>query len=424
MKVKWPSFGFGALAGVLVASLVAVGLDEPWASDDTGLEKGPLVIISGKDQSNGGQRQELVDQWNKTHPDNPARIEELALGADDQYAEMVARAQGPGVKPDIYNLDVTWTAEFAKREYIAPLDESKVDTAGFMATPLRTCRYDGKLWALPFNTDAGLLFYRDPGVKTPRTWTDIVDETRRLMAGPHDPRMVAGYTTQLADYEGLVVNTFEAVWDENGQIVDEDNKVVIDSPEAQAGLHRLANGLKATADSRVIMQEAQNQDETASMNAFGEGKVAFMRNWPVAYRNLHSLTSDDANQPAFFKVAPLPGPSVLGGQNLAISAKSPRPNAAGALIQFLTSPRSQQILFERGGFAATRDLVYSDAEVQRQRPYAEVLREAINTAKLRPVTPCYQRFAKIFRAVVKDALKDSGTLPSDATQRLTDALNC
>lgn len=424
MKVQWSSAGLGAVAGALVTALVAVGVAVPWAAEQPGLEKGPLVIMSGKDQSTGGQRQELVDQWNKTHPDTPARIEELALGADDQYSEMVARAQGPGPQPDVYNLDVTWIAEFAERGYLRELDRSTVDTAGFMRTPLRTCEYDGKLWALPFNTDAGLMYYRAPAVKAPSTWADITSETKRLMNGPHDNNLVAGYTAQLGDYEGLVVNTLEAIWSEGGDVVDGKGKVVIDSPEAQAGLSRLADGLRPTAATRVIMQEALNQDETASMNAFGEGKVAFMRNWPVAYRNLHSLTSDDANQPAFFKVAALPGPSVLGGQNLAISAKSARPRAARALIEFLTGPRSQQILFERGGFAATRDVVYEDAEVQRQRPYAEVLRDAINGARLRPVTPCYVRFAETFRAVVKETLTAGGRLPADATQRLTDALRC
>ncbi|MBE1462203.1 extracellular solute-binding protein [Kibdelosporangium phytohabitans] len=423
MNVKWWSFGLGAVAGLLVAALVAAVL-RPWEPDAVELEKGPLIIISGKDQSNGGQRQELVNQWNKTHPDNPARVDELPLGADDQYSEMVARAQGSAPTPDIYNLDAAWTAEFADREYIAELDKSAVDTSGFMQNPLLTCWYEGKLWALPFNTDAGLLYYRHPGVKAPSTWKDIVDETRRLMSGPHDSNLVAGYTAQLADYEGLAVNAFEAIWDEGGEVVDEDGNVVIDSQKARAGLSRLADGLRPGANPRVIMQEARSQDETSSMNAFAEGKVAFMRNWPVAYRNLDSRTSDDANQAAFFKVVLLPGPSVLGGQNLAVSSKSERPKAARALIEFLTSPRSQQILFERGGFAATRDIVYEDAEVRRQRPYAGVLRDAINKAKTRPVSRCYVRFAEIFRAVVNETLSDDGKLPSNATERLTTALKC
>lgn len=46
-----------------------------------------------------------------------------------------------------------------------------------------------------------------------------------------------------------------------------------------------------------------------------------------------------------FGVAPFPGNSILGGENLAISATTGKPRAAQALVEFLTNPRSQQILF-------------------------------------------------------------------------------
>ena len=71
-----------------------------------------------------------------------------------------------------------------------------------------------------------------------------------------------------------------------------------------------------------------------------------------------------------FDVARIPGRSVLGGQNLAIAANSDQPRAAQELIEFLTSARSQQILFERGGFAATREVVYQDSAVRANFPYA------------------------------------------------------
>jgi multiple sugar transport system substrate-binding protein len=415
MQKFWVGSVFGAIAMALLTYFVV-----PPAGQAGELEKGELVVLSGKDQSNNGQRQELVNQWNQLNPDNPARIEELPLGADDQHSEMVARAQAPGPAADVYNLDVAWTAEFAERGYLAALQD--VATSGFLEGPLATCRYEDELWALPFNTDAGLMYYHK-SVKAPSTWNDIVVETRRVFGQQHDNRLVAGYTAQLADYEGLVVNALEAIWAANGDVVDDEGVVRIDSPEAQAGLRQLADGLRE-ANPQVIMRDARDQDETASRVAFGEGKSLFMRNWPVAYRNLQRLASDEAGQEPFFNVTTLPGPSVLGGQNLALSSKSTKPRAAKALIEFLTSPRSQQILFERGGFAATREVVYLDAEVQRQRPYAKELLKAIRDARSRPVSANYTCFAEAFRSIVNAALRDGGRIPSNATERLTAALRC
>ncbi|WP_433206606.1 ABC transporter substrate-binding protein [Dactylosporangium sp. CS-047395] len=424
-------------AGVAITLLVNLAVAALRPSHDP--EDGELVILSGRDDGYGNQRQALVDQWNALHPRNQARIEELAAVADAQRSEMVARAQGGGKgDADIYNLDVTWTAEFASQGYIRALNDS--DPAGFLPAPLRTCRYDGKLWALPFNTDAGMLYYRDDYVGTaPTSWPQLVAASQSVLTGfgaiPQNDRPGAGYAGQLADYEGLTVNALEAIWGAGGDVVDGDGNVVIDSSAAQDGLTRLASGLQKSTP-QVILPASATFDEAAATQAFAEGKVLFMRNWPVAHRTLDPppalapapgatpgpVASPDTRPALRFGVTRLPGPSALGGQNLAVSAHSRHPNAARQLIEFLTSERSQQILFERGGFAATREIVYRDAEVVQRYRYAPTLLEAIRSARTRPVTPHYAQFSETFRAVVREALANGGQLPADAKARLEAAL--
>jgi multiple sugar transport system substrate-binding protein len=431
----------GAAAGVLAATVLPALLP-------SGLEPGALVILSGADDSANGQRQTLVDQWNALHPDNPASIEELPEQADAQHSEMVARAQSGTDPVDIYNLDVTSVAEFADAGYLRQMHETDADTAGFLRPPLNTCRYDGKLWALPFNSDAGLLFYRKDLVPTPpKTWADMTGDITGVL-GPggarHDPALVAGYAGQLGDYEGLTVNAMEAIWAAGGDVVDEQdhNKVVINSRQAVTGLRRLAEGLRRPADTppgpQLILRDPTGLDETSSTEAFLEGKVMFLRMWPVAYRKLQAPGAEASGgaaapsgaAPLPFDVTRLPGtddradpgPSVLGGQDLAIASTSRHPRAAAALIEFLTSERSQQILFERGGFAATREVVYHDKAVTDEYPYASVLLTAIQQARLRPATPHYARFSQVLRDVVGYALQHDGQLPGNATADLTRAL--
>jgi multiple sugar transport system substrate-binding protein len=113
---------------------------------------------------------------------------------------------------------------------------------------------------------------------------------------------------------------------------------------------------------------------------------------------------------------------VLGGQNLAVASGSDQPRAARALIEFLTSERSQQLLFERGGFAATREIVYRDAEVVARYRYAPTLLQAIQGAKPRPVTAHYAEFSAAFRRIVLETLHNGGDLPPDAADRLAAAL--
>jgi ABC-type glycerol-3-phosphate transport system substrate-binding protein len=417
----WSGFGVGVLAGAVAAVMVAMLV--PALVPGTDLEPGPLVILSGKDDSDGGQRHKLIDQWNALHPGNPARIEELPGQADAQHSEMLARAQSGSHPVDIYNLDVTWIAEFADAGYLRPLRESGA-TTGFLSSPMATCRYSGRLWALPFNSDAGLLYRRTDLIKEPPTslgaMSDDIDRVFRQAGG--NPPVKAGYAGQFDDYEGLTVNALEAIWAAGGDVVDTDGHVVIDSPETREGLGWLATGLRE-GKPQVILRDSASYDEEESTDAFRDGKVVFVRNWPVAYRKLAEAGQrSTGNGPLQFDVSKLPGPSVLGGQDLAIASGTQRPRTAQALIEFLTSERSQQILFERGGFAATREIVYRDAEVVKHYPYAPVLLDAIRAARPRPVTRHYPRFTEEFREIVLSALHDGGNLPPDAQGRLTDAL--
>jgi multiple sugar transport system substrate-binding protein len=409
-------FGSGAVLGV-VATLLVSAYVVPLFDNSDRLERGDLVILSGRDDGQGNQRQALVDEWNALHPQNQARIETISAVADAQRSEMVARAQGKRAKVDIYNLDVTWTAEFASAGYIRPLSEDSLDTSGFLRAPLDTCRYEDKLWALPFNTDAGLLYYRSNVISTPpTTWPQLVADVLAKSGS-----FAAGYAGQLGDYEGLTVNALEAIWAAGGDVVDAHGRVVIDSPEAQAGLTRLATGLSASTP-QVILRDSTQFDETATTQAFGAGKVLFMRNWPVAHRALDPPTGSDAAPAVPFQVTKLPGPSVLGGQNLAIAKDTSHPRAAQKLIEFLTGERSQQILFEHGGFAATREIVYRDATVVKLYRYAPTLLEAIQFARTRPITPHYSQFSETFRQIVRQALANGGQLPDDAKSRLEGAL--
>ncbi|AGZ43479.1 putative ABC transporter substrate-binding protein [Actinoplanes friuliensis DSM 7358] len=410
------TFVAGNLTGAAIAACLFVF--GPLAGPEE-LESGELVILSGQDDSAGGQRQQLVTIWNDTHPRNQARIVTLPEAADGQYAEMVNRAGDGGT--DIFNLDVAWTARFAAppsgRRLIRPIDESllaeRPDQA-FMTKPLATCRYADQLWALPFNTDAGLLYYRtDQGLKPPFDWS-------KIRAAGTKPGFKATWTGQLNSYEGLTVNFLETVWSLGGDLaVAPDGRVTLDL----AKWDEAAKLLTPSRDAKpgLVLPDSVSFEETSSRSAFRDGQTMFMRNWPVAYRAMR--TAEPAGKPFAFDVTRLPGDSVLGGQNLAISERTTKPRAAQALIEFLTNERSQRLLFDNGGFAATRAAVYEDEAIKQKYAYLPRLREAIDTARLRPVSPNYVTFSRVLNERVHEVLVGrSPALPRDLADQLTRAL--
>jgi multiple sugar transport system substrate-binding protein len=430
--------GCGALLGAGAGLGGPAGYDRvrsALSGRDRSREPGELVVMSGRDESRGLQRHQLIASWNR-HPDNRnnlARLVEIGSVTDAHRSEMVAYAQSgqPGV--DIYNLDAIWIAEFAEADYISPLP-SDLDTSGFLRQPLSTCEYDDDLWALPFNTDAGLLFYpQDLQVgDIPLDWGAIEILARDHIAAQEPGRRpVAGYAGQLRDdYEGLTVNALERIWAAGGEVMAGDwwdpEILIEDSPGVEEALRHLSR--VRDDSSRLIHQDSLTFDETDTTNAYLQGEVVFMRNWPVEY---HSLVPDPdqdqrGDQPPQVQseVERLPaGATVLGGQNLAVARNSARPHAARALIEFLTSEESQRELFYEGHLAATRTAVYEADPRAAAHPYARTLLDAIERgARQRPVTPYYPRFSEVFRSDIRHAIDNDGALPDGSADRLRNAL--
>lgn len=419
-------YAVGFLGGVLV--LVLVNGVRGIVDRPPRLEPGDLYIATGTDTSTGAQRQRLLDEWNAAHPQNQAYQRTLQDSADLQHSWMVSQAQQKGNQVDVYNLDVTWIPEFASAGFIQSLTD--VDTDGFLSRPLKSCQFNGSLWALPFNTDAGLLYYRtdlygkdgaDLPVRTPPSEDDM-----RQLAARHPAAVQAGYVTQLQRYEGLTVNALEAIWAQGGDVVSDDGRVVLDPAQAALALAPLARGTAAGAGEQPGLLPASLQDdERQSTVAFASGAVGMMRNWPVWYGHLQHWSAESPGTgfdiSTHFAVRALPH-SALGGQDLAISAGSTKPKAAKALIEFLTGQDSERALFGDGGLPATRTAAYHDANVLAKQPYAPVLLDALGKARTRPVTTHYPLFSDTFQDLVNQALLNGGKLPPDAVRRLTDAL--
>lgn len=395
--------------------------------------------MSAFDESPSDPRRLLINQWNQTHPDNPVRIED-APGEPDQQHESFLNDVREKHEADVYVLDIVWMAEFIKYDYIQPLDESRRTSkdADFVPNVLATARdaNGGKegLWALPFNTDVGLMYYRSdvPGLGEPGDWEDYfgAEAKSTFAAVKQNPQLsaIAGKlrsanAAQLADEETLTVTAFEAMWATRGEVVNKDGRFVFNrsgevnfDDRALEGLKNLATGYH---DPDIVQPGAGEADEDNAVRVFEDQQALFMRNWPLAYDKLMGTTKNAVP----FEVSALPHTSVLGGQNLAISRRTDKPKAAQALIEFLTNPSSQLILFEVGGFPPTQQSVLK-ANSQASRPYVQDLRSAIEGARHRPIIPCYAEFTKEFRTGIKRALNNNGTFEPDFPRLLAKFGRC
>lgn len=408
---------------IFAGSLAALHVSHSYTPVFRSCASGPdITIAGGNDTSLGQQRQRLIDQWNsKARGSNPkARIVEISDHADLRHSQMMAAEQSGSCGYDVLMLDVTWTAEFASKGLIQPIPSayfSDQDATGFIPSALRTGRWKGQQYAIPFSSNVGLLFYR-AGTAPARTWDDLVS---------------SGYAGQFLDYEGLTVNALEAIWNDGGPGVLTGSSGHI-TPETVTtkilpALRKLAAAMRNHGNA---LSASRSYDENSSQDAFANGRPPFMRNWPNSYYSLAADPRQWHGNDLTFGVAPLPGGySVLGGDNLAISSDSGHSmKQLMAFIDFLTSQESEHQMFTCAGIVPARlyiiesppecspedqapvpsgELSYAPGPAQKSR-FDQALNRALSKAVPRPNTPHYSAFSTTFRACVEKVL--SGDQPS------------
>lgn len=406
----------GAVSVALVAS--ACGGDDgdgDNAADQGADSRGPITYVQGKDNSN--LLGPMAEKWNAAHPDEKVTVKEQSDQADQQHDDLVQHFQAKDAGYDVVSVDVVWTAEFAAKGWLTPLkDKFALDTNGFLEPTVKAATYNNTLYAAPTSSDGAMLYYRSDLVKEP---PKTIDEMWSMCSIAKENGMDC-FAGQFAKYEGGTCNATEWMNAYGAKVVDDAGKPTVDSPEAAAGLKALADAYKAG----YIPKQAITYQEEQSRAAFQDGKLLFLRNWPYVY----NLAATDASSKVKgkFKVAPLPGvngpgTSTLGGHMAAISAYSDHKATALDFLKFLTSEEQQKTNMEKGSLAPVIASIYDDAELVKKYPYLPVLKESIENAVSRPVTPFYPAVTKAIQDNFFPAMQGQKT-PEQAVKDMQAAM--
>ena len=413
---------FGFIGVVVMVVLTACGGPSSSGGGGGGGAEGtgPITFVAGKDTS--GKYPAMIKKWNAAHADQKVTLLELPEAADAQRSQFVTNLQAKSDRYDVMGIDVIWTAEFAKSGWLLALDESQFPVADMLKPAVDTGRFEDKLWAMPYDTNGGLLFYRKDildkaGKEPPKTF----DELTALCPVAKQNGMDC-YAGQFAKYEGLTVNFAEAVQAAGGEIMtDNGTKAALGAPAIQ-GLTFLANGFK----DGEIPKPAITYKEEESRRAFMSGKLMFLRNWPYVY-GLASK-SDPANKvKGKFGVVPLPGftgpgSSSLGGLNFAVSAFSKKQKSAVDFLKFASTEDAMKNMSTLSAEPPAWTALYDDPDLVKKFPYLPVLKEGLLAAKPRPITPFYQEVTSAIEDDAYAALQGQKA-PDQAINDMTTKLN-
>jgi trehalose/maltose transport system substrate-binding protein len=277
---------------------------------------------------------------------------------------------------DVYQIDVIWPgilgAHFVD---LAPAFEQEILDGHFEAIVANNT-VDGELKAIPWFTDAGVLYYRrdlldEYGHEPPTTWEEmaaIAEAIQEAERAAGNARM-SGYVFQGNAYEGLTCNALEWIHSYGGgRIVNEAGEVTVDNPDAVAALEEAASWV-----GRITPQGVLAYQEEEARGVFQAGHAVFMRNWPYAWA---LANAEDSPVKGKVGVSALPKggadgqhTGALGGWNLAVSRYSDMREEAIDLVAYLASYEEQKRRAIEGAYNPTIAALYEDEEVLEANPF-------------------------------------------------------
>ncbi len=391
MRPAIPISGFPA-AAVLAATLAACG-----APRDDGV---PVVTLYYAPEQ---QLQAIVDACTRRAGGRYRIVHHvLPRHADEQRVQLARRLAAGDDGMDVLGLDVTWTPELANAGWIREWTGSHRDEAeaGTLEAPLRSARWQGRLYAAPKNTNVQLLWYRGDLVTTPpRTWDELIAAARHLRAAGRPYRVLATG----ARYEGLVVLFNTLVASAGGRLVGDDGRTAVVDEGAVTAL----DTLRRFTTAGVTSASFANAMEDDVRLAFQTGDAAFQLNWPYVWAAMRTAAPELASTVRWARYpavdAGRPSRVTIGGFNLAVSTFSRRPDDAFEAALCLRNAEHQKQSALHAGVPPTLAALYDDPELAAAYPMRDLIRAELADGATRPATPAYQNVSAVLAATLSAA---------------------
>jgi trehalose/maltose transport system substrate-binding protein len=294
--------------------------------------------------------------------------------SDAAYSQLARAFATHSSSIDVAMIDVVWPGAFAP--FLVDLKPKLGSQATMHAQGIiKNDTINGKLVAMPWFGDFGMLYYRTDLLKKygysspPTTWTDLFAMAKKIQDGERQTNPnFSGFVFQGNAYEGLTCDALEWIASSGGGNFIDYGKVTINNPKAAAVLNMFRENIGVTTPRGVTTYQ-----EGEAQTAFTDGDAAFERNWPYAYSLNEAKGSKVAGK---FAVAPLPhgangGNSVatVGGWQLAVSKYSKHQDAAIEFVRYMTSAPVEKFDTITNSNVPTIPALVRDLAVRKAAPY-------------------------------------------------------
>jgi multiple sugar transport system substrate-binding protein len=398
------------LAAVTAAAMVALGVAACGSSSTSAQvpasAKQTIVFATAGLGTEGQATKRAIAAFEKLHSNIKVTILNLSSNSTVAQEQEEHYFLAGSSTPDVLYTDVTWPSTFARSGWIANLNSFKPDKSAFFPGQMATGEYNGGVYAIPWFINAEGIYYNTSMVKTaPTSISALVSDAKTAMKA--HPSLKEGLAFEGAEYEGAVT-----AWQSFGAHIGLSDLTNIDN---SANVSALTFMYDAIHTYKISPAAVTGWEESNVQAVWLAGQTPFALNWPYIFSLSESTTNGKPTYPAVYgKTAWIPFPSStpqssLGGDDLAINAKSTHKAAAWEFVKYLTSVTAQD---DRAIFAGDPPSVTAayNSTLYKAAPYYKDEAAVYKVVTPRPVTPVYPQISSsVFQPMISSVLSGEET---------------
>ncbi|MFB5269978.1 sugar ABC transporter substrate-binding protein [Paenibacillus enshidis] len=331
---------------------------------------------------------DIVTHFEEENPDIKVEVQALPWdNAHDKLLTAVASKSGP----DVVQMGTSWVPEFASAGALLDLSKyagqyPELAEDNFFAGAIATTKFEDKMIAVPWYTEAQILFYRTdllaevgyPG--GPKTWEELSDAAQKLAA-----RGEGKYGISFNPKEQSL--SFMLARQNGSRIMDEQGNPLFNQPEFVEAVEYLnsffQNGSNATDLGIDSVQGLK-----------GEGIAPMFISGPYMIKQIEEQAPELKGK---WAVAQLPAKenntSVLGGSDLAIFQFSEHQDEAARFLAYMSKPETQLKWMELASVLPANKKAWEDPGLQEDANL-KMIREQLDHAEPMPQIAAWEEIAQ------------------------------
>jgi multiple sugar transport system substrate-binding protein len=341
-----------------------------------------------------------IAEWEAANPGWKVAPELVGWAQCQDKATTLAAAGSPAALAYVGSRTLK---EFAANELTVEVPMTDEEKAAYYPHIVDTVTFDGTQWGVPIAFSTKALYWNkdlfeqaglDPEVP-PKTWAEELEMAKTIT----EKTGIPGFGLSAKTFDNTMHQFLHWVYTNNGQVIDADGNIVMNSPEVLAALE----AYKAMVPYAEEGPTAYEQNEVRAI--WLDGKVAMIQ---AAVGAAYRATEAGMN----WGVAPLPlGPSAEGPgtllitDSLAVFKDSGVEDKAIEFAKFITSPDVQREYEMDGdsGLTPLRPSPEFDALVA-EKPFWQPFIDSIEFGGPEPLLTDYKGFQNAMIAMVQSVV--------------------